>query len=194
MAGAGAVEWLTAPSGVESDHVEGDGGEHVLEVGFGQAAVAGMTCAGRGDGLVHGGFGAGPDGVPGPPVSVLCCALWAASWAWWSSRGGTVSCRPARLAVVHWPRTGHGAQVVVSNLMTIASVPRWVHELPDELILSCGQRACRASKSMSKLTRSNPASALACGEVSASSGLTSSTPKSRSAPATSATEGYPESR
>jgi len=97
------------------------------------------------------------------------------------------------LAVVHWPRTGHGAQVAVSNLMTIASVSRWVHGLHDELILPCGQRACRVSKSMSKLARSNPPPALPCGEVSASSGLTSSTPKSRSAPQTSLTEGYPES-
>ena len=71
MTGAGPVEWLTAPPGVESDHVEGDCGEHVLEVGFGQAAAAGVTCAGGGDGLVHGGFGAGPDGLAGLPVGAV---------------------------------------------------------------------------------------------------------------------------
>src|ERR1039457_5324170 len=44
----------------------------------------------------------------------------------------------------------------------------------------CGQVACWASKSMAKAVRSYPAPALACGEVSASIGVTRAMPKSAS--------------
>ncbi|ELB88795.1 hypothetical protein Rwratislav_32777, partial [Rhodococcus wratislaviensis IFP 2016] len=86
---------------------------------------------------MHGGFGAGADGDFACQSAVFCSAR-ALCWAACSSRGSTVSWRPPRRAVVHWARTGQGAQVVVSNLMTIASVPRWRHGLHEELVWPCG--------------------------------------------------------
>jgi len=43
VAGAGPVEWVAVPPGVESDQVQGDGGVDVIEMGLGQAPVAGMA-------------------------------------------------------------------------------------------------------------------------------------------------------
>ncbi|MGW3473557.1 hypothetical protein ACWDKQ_35085 [Saccharopolyspora sp. NPDC000995] len=43
MAGAGLVECVTVPLGIEADQVERDSGEHVLQVGFGQYAVTGVA-------------------------------------------------------------------------------------------------------------------------------------------------------
>ena len=34
VAGAGSVEWVSVPPGVEPDEVECGGGEHVFEMGF----------------------------------------------------------------------------------------------------------------------------------------------------------------
>jgi len=48
MAGAGTVERLAVPPGVETDQVEGDGGVDVLKVGLPQPAVAGPAVAGGG--------------------------------------------------------------------------------------------------------------------------------------------------
>ncbi|MGH4022720.1 MAG: hypothetical protein ACRDT0_26485 [Pseudonocardiaceae bacterium] len=62
---------------------------------------------------------------------------------------------------VHWSRAGQPWQVCAANLITMVSVPRWVHGLHDELVLPCGHLACWASKSMVKLARSYPVPALA---------------------------------
>lgn len=59
MAGAGAVEGVVVPVGVEADEVEGDGGVHVLQVGLGQPAVAGVAEVGDGDAWADGGLGTG---------------------------------------------------------------------------------------------------------------------------------------
>ena len=48
----GSVEGVVVPVGVEPDEVEGDRGEHVLQARFSQAAVAGVSGAGGGEGLV----------------------------------------------------------------------------------------------------------------------------------------------
>src|SRR5450755_2812235 len=50
----------------------------------------------------------------------------AASWAWWTDLGCTVSWRRPDAEVVHWARTGHGPQVPFGKVITIVSVPRWV--------------------------------------------------------------------
>nr|WP_037228560.1 hypothetical protein [Rhodococcus wratislaviensis] len=94
--------------------------------------------------------------------SAVFCSARAASWAACSSAGGTVSW-PPRVAEVHWARTGHGRQVAVPNLITIASVPRWRQGLHEELVWPCGHRAVRVSKSMRKAARSNPPPARARG-------------------------------
>jgi hypothetical protein len=65
VAGAGSVHGVVVPVGVEVDEVEGDGGEHVLEVDFAQAPVAGVADAGDREGLVDGAFDAGAQGVGG---------------------------------------------------------------------------------------------------------------------------------
>ena len=101
----------------------------------------------------------------------------AASWAWWTCWGCTVSWRRPDAEVVHWARTGQGPQVRFAKVITIVSVPRWVTGFQELLAWPCGQVACWAPKSMAKAVRPDPASALACGEVSASSGVTSATPK-----------------
>src|ERR1019366_7866057 len=72
--------------------------------------------------------------------------------------------------VVHWVRTGQGPQVPSTKVITIVSVPRWATRSRQLLAWPCGQVACRASKSMANAARSNPAPALACGEVPASVG------------------------
>src|SRR6266545_7082961 len=43
VAGAGAVQGMAVPPGIQPDQVERDGAVHVLKVGLGQAAVAGAT-------------------------------------------------------------------------------------------------------------------------------------------------------
>jgi len=52
------------------------------------------------------------------------------------------------VAVVHLSRTGHGVQVAVSNLTTIASVPRWVHRLQLVFTAPWGQVSCSVSQLM----------------------------------------------
>src|SRR6266511_6359730 len=68
VAGAGAVQGMAVPPGIQPDQVERDGAVHVFKVGLGQAAVAGATQAGDGDGLADGALDTGPQGVVGPPV------------------------------------------------------------------------------------------------------------------------------
>src|SRR6266545_6507143 len=67
VAGSAPVEGVAVPPGVQADEVEGDGGVDVFEMGLGQALVAGVAGAGDGDGLMHGAFDAGADGVAGLP-------------------------------------------------------------------------------------------------------------------------------
>ena len=100
---------------------------------------------------------------------------WAAravSWASWTCWGCTVSWRRPAAEVVHWARTGQGLQLPFAKVITIVPVPRWLTGFQELLAWPCGQVACRAPKSMAKAVRSNPAAALACGEVSASIGVT----------------------
>jgi hypothetical protein len=58
VAGAGVVEGLAVPPGVEADWVEGDGGVDVFEAGLGEAAIAGAAAAGDGYGLADGALNA----------------------------------------------------------------------------------------------------------------------------------------
>jgi hypothetical protein len=67
--------------------------------------------------------------------------------------------------VVHCARTGQGPQVPFGKVITIVAVPRWATGFQALLAWPCGQVACSAAKSMAKAVRSNPAPALACGEV-----------------------------
>src|SRR6266702_5424415 len=97
-------------------------------------------------------------------------------WAWWTCWGCTVSWRRPDAEVVHWARTGQGPQVLFAKVITIVLVPRWVTGFQWLLAWPCGQVACRASQSMANAARSYPAAALACGEVSASIGVTSVMP------------------
>ena len=96
--------------------------------------------------------------------------------------------RPAAEAV-HWARTGQGPQVPFAKVITIVPVPRWATGFQELLVWPCGQVACWASKSMAKAARSNPAPALACGEVSASIGVTSAMPKLANEETSSSAEG-----
>jgi NAD(P)-dependent dehydrogenase (short-subunit alcohol dehydrogenase family) len=57
--------------------------------------------------------------------SLVAWAARAASWAWWTSQGCTVSCLRPDAEVVHWARTGQGPQVRFAKVITIVSVPRW---------------------------------------------------------------------
>jgi hypothetical protein len=68
VGGSGSVEGVAVPPGVESDQVECDGGVGVFEVGFCQAAVAGLVQVGDGDCLPDGALDAGAQGVVGVPV------------------------------------------------------------------------------------------------------------------------------
>src|ERR1035437_2954506 len=58
--------------------------------------------------------------------SLVSWAARAASWASWTCRGWTVSWRRPDAEVVHWARTGQGAQVPFGKELTIVSVPRCV--------------------------------------------------------------------
>src|SRR6266545_7281053 len=69
VAGAGAVQGVAVPPGIQADQVEGDCGEHVLEVGLGQPAVAGVADAGDRDGLADGALDPGAEGVARLPGS-----------------------------------------------------------------------------------------------------------------------------
>ncbi|SRR6266542_5798558 len=68
VAGAGAVQGVAVPPGVQADEVEGDRCVDVFEVGFGQAAVAGLAGAGDGDGLMDGAFDTGAEAILGLPA------------------------------------------------------------------------------------------------------------------------------
>jgi hypothetical protein len=155
MAGPGPVQRAAVPPGVQADQVERDRGEHVFQVGLGQAAIAGAAQAAHGDAL--------PDGAFHPAriayracQSVAAWAVRAARWAWCTWRGGTVNWRPNldEAERVHWSRAGQARQVAAANLTTITSRPRWTAGNHQELVLPCGQTACAASKSMAKLARS----------------------------------------
>ena len=100
-----------------------------------------------------------------------------------------MSCRRRDAEVVHRVRTGQGEQVLAAKVITIVWVPRWLTGFQWLLAWPCGQVACCASKSMAKAVRSYPAPALACGEVSASIGVTSEMPKPASEDTNSCAEG-----
>lgn len=188
MAGAGPVHGVGVPVGVEADQVEGDRGEHLLEVDFVQATVAGVADVADCDGLVDGALDAGAQGVGGLPG---CGVLERAGLALGGVHVGgcTVSWRRRVREVVQCSRTGQGPQVVAEKLITMVSVPRWVTGFHEELVCPCGQVACWRSKSMVKLARPNPAPALACGDWSPSRGVISSMPNSVSDLVISAAEG-----
>src|SRR6185437_10121955 len=61
VGGAGPVEGLAGPPGVEADDVDGGGGDVVLEPGFGQAGVACGADAGDVGGLADGALDSGAD-------------------------------------------------------------------------------------------------------------------------------------
>src|SRR6185437_16328039 len=67
VGGAGAVQGLAGPPGVEPDQVDGGGCGVVFQAGPGQAEVAGAADAGDVGGLGDGAFDPGPDPVAVPP-------------------------------------------------------------------------------------------------------------------------------
>jgi hypothetical protein len=103
--------------------------------------------------------------------------------------GCAVSWRRPDAEVVHWARAGQGLQAPFAKVITIVSAPCWATGFQELLAWLCGQVACRVSKSMAKALRPDPASARACGEVSASIGVTSATPKVASVDTSSSAEG-----
>src|SRR6476660_9751540 len=107
---------------------------------------------------------------------VFCCVR-AADDASCRARGRILSCRRPLLAVVHCGRTGQGPQTVVEKLTTIHS--RSPRELGFQVALCCpcGQTARCRSKSTVKEPVSNPLLALACGDRSATRGVTKVIPK-----------------
>src|SRR5664280_1298291 len=68
VAGAGPVQRMAIPPGVEPDQVEGDRGVGVFHAGLIQAAVAGVAHAGDGYALADGAFNAGAQRVSGLEV------------------------------------------------------------------------------------------------------------------------------
>src|SRR6185295_2578881 len=68
VGGAGAVQGLAGPPGVEPDQVDGGGCGVVFQAGFAQAEVAGAADAGDVGGLGDGAFHPGADAVPALPV------------------------------------------------------------------------------------------------------------------------------
>lgn len=182
MAGPGAVERVTAAPGVETNQVQRDRGEGVFEVCLGQAAVAGASHAGDRHGLVDGALDAGTGAVLGAP---LLAGLFGAGliegFLLFAGLEGkrAASGLGAGALVTDGTRTGHAWQVCLSNLTTIAGVPRWLAGLHQALVLPRGQTAWRLSQSMVKAVRSNPAPARAWGELFSSTGVTRTTPKLR---------------
>ncbi len=75
----------------------------------------------------------------------------------------------------------------------MTSVPRWVAGVHDALACSCGQVTRWSSQSMVNPVRSKPAPARAWGEVSASIGVSSRTPKLVRLDTSRSADGYPES-
>src|SRR5580693_6943213 len=67
VGGAGPVQGLAGPPGVEPDQVDGGGCGVVFQAGFGQAEVAGAADAGDVGGLGDGAFYPGADPVFAPP-------------------------------------------------------------------------------------------------------------------------------
>src|SRR6185312_3910456 len=67
VGGAGAVQGLAGPPGVEPDQVDGGGCGVVFQAGSGQAEVAGAADAGDVGGLGDGAFDPGADPVPALP-------------------------------------------------------------------------------------------------------------------------------
>src|SRR5271166_69697 len=82
-----------------------------------------------------------------------------------------------RRPLVHSWRAGQGRHAFFGQDTTIASSRRCRHGLQELLATPCGQVACRVSKSTANAALSYLAPALACAEVSSSSGLTSVIPK-----------------
>ena len=90
---------------------------------------------------------------------------------------------------MHWARAGHGPQVVVGNLTTMTSVPRWVAGLQEVLVRPWGQVTCRVSKSMVKQVLSYPVPARAWTDWSSRAGVTMVTPNVCAAVAMTSAEG-----
>lgn len=176
MSGWAGVKDLAVPPGIQADEIEGDGLDVVIEAGLGQPSVAGTANVGDLGCLGDGGFDPGSSGVAALPAGVTCSAL-AVSRACWIGRGRSVSCLPPRAAVVHFALTGHAWQTSPANFTTMTSVPRWTAGVQQALVLPCGQQTVDACHSMVNPVRSKPSPARACGEVSASIGVTNRTPR-----------------
>lgn len=67
MGGAGALGAVAVMPGVDSDEVDGSGGEAVAQVSGGRGAVAGAACVGAVDDLADGGLDPGAWAVAFPP-------------------------------------------------------------------------------------------------------------------------------
>jgi len=188
VAGAGAVQGVAVPPGVQAEQVEGDGGVDVFEVGLVQAAVAGVAHAGDGDGLVDGGLDPGAQRVLGLPVlGVLLGAGVVEGLVDLAGPQGELAAAAAGGGALVTGRAG--VADLGGDFTTTAWVPRWAAGLHDALACPCGQVTRWVSQSTVKAARSNPAPARACGEVSSSTGVTSAMPKSRLEDTTSSADG-----
>lgn len=129
--------WLLA----EALDVDGDGGEHVLKVGFGLPAVAAVAHAVAVGELADGALDAGPDGV------ALCQAgsCWPArlqTCSSGSSRGAKPTVRLPSLEVVHVSGAGQGWHWLLVKRAAMTGAPgEDVRSGPCQPLLTwpCGQ-------------------------------------------------------
>jgi hypothetical protein len=156
----------------------------VLQVGLGQAAVAGLVQVAAADGLRDGALDPGPVRVAVPPGrggllgAELTLGLVLRAGAE-GEMAGLVG------AWVQRARSGQGVQSEVRKVTWTMGSP-WRLVLPRRLraVLWLGQVTCWWSQSMPNLVRSKPSWSRACQPGSGGSGPTSSTPWSARAAST----------
>src|SRR6266516_363156 len=170
LGGPAAAKGTACEPGVDADQVEGQRGQHVLQVGLGQAAVAGVVEVAAAAGLRDGALDPGAVGVAVPP-----------------GRGGLLG-SDVVLGVVLGAGSEQGVQSEVRNVAWMLGRPwRLVPWRQLRAVLPLGQVTCLWSQSMRNRVRSKPPSSRACRPQSGGSGPTSSTPWSARAASTPST-------
>jgi hypothetical protein len=144
--------WLLA----EALDVDGDGGQELLDVGFGLAAVAAVAHAVAVGELADGALDAGPDYVAFVPGRVLLAGAVADLQSGQFPRGKRTVRLPSP-EVVHAARTGQGWHWLLVNLATMsgAASGEEVRQGPCHPLLTwpCGQVTSRRSKPVRKSSR-----------------------------------------
>jgi hypothetical protein len=135
-----------SPVDVETDDVEGCGGEGVLEADLGQAAVAGPADPGDVQGMVDAALDPGAQGVLGlPGLGLLLGAGGVQGLVEFA--GWRVSMRVPRREAAQLSRAGQGWQSPRAKLTTIASRPCCRTGYQPRLVRPSGQRTWRAFQS-----------------------------------------------